>query len=834
LKFFDKTGQPVDVPDDQAQAAFQSGDFGLPKGATLPVVGSDGTVGHVDAEHANDVFDAGGRLAAPEEIHKAEAEAKYGGIGGMAAAGGESFARGLTLGLSDPLAIGAAGISGGAHGEEEMRAHLAGTKEANPITSGVGEVAGVIAPSLVTGGAAAGVEGVNAARLAGEGVAAVREASTLGRVTEGAKAALSVAGKPVSMVSEAGALAERGVKGLLGEGATSLAGKMAQTIAKKGTQGAVEGALFSVANEVDESVLGDTELTGEKLLAAAGHGALLGGTLGGVLGGAGELGSSVLGKLSPKLQGVAEEQAFRSVNARKAFTARAADIPGGSKALGRVLLDNDLIRVGDTLETIAPRLAAAKESAVDELTKVVSTVETKGVPLADTLNALEKRASEFDRKLGYESAANAVRQQRENLARVFGAVGEDGKIVQALVDHTSVPLGDLLAARRSLEGTINWQTDTVVAQGRKAAGRTLEDIVTEHGEQAAKASGSTFKDAYATAKLRFRQLSLLDEAAQDSLNRANANAAHSLTDKIFGAAGFAAGATHGPLGAVGGLAMGQASKFVRERGNAASAVLLDKLSALSGVERAAQKVDRQVDRGVAGFFKPGERAAIKLKPKYEATETDKSGGPYRSRVESVARAVANADHHADAAAAATADIQNHAPQTANAFQRAALRTTAYLQSQIPQGHRDLQTITPQFGQPRVSDAEKARFNRVMDVTHDPPRLLEHMARGVLTLDEVKAVKHTSPSLYKEMVTKVQHELSVLKKPLSYDQRKQLAVFLGQPTDATLAPAFIASMQKNFSTPTEKPQQTPGMPQAPKRMLSDSLSTSTALSGQSRQ
>jgi len=64
-----------------------------------------------------------------------------------------------------------------------------------------------------------------------------------------------------------------------------------------------------------------------------------------------------------------------------------------------------------------------------------------------------------------------------------------------------IPIKELLAQRRRLEGTINWQTDSVVASGRKAAGRTLEDAIMSAGDKSARASGDkTWLAEYKAAK----------------------------------------------------------------------------------------------------------------------------------------------------------------------------------------------------------------------------------------------------------------------------------------------------------------------------------------------
>jgi hypothetical protein len=57
-----------------------------------------------------------------------------------------------------------------------------------------------------------------------------------------------------------------------------------------------------------------------------------------------------------------------------------------------------------------------------------------------------------------------------------------------------------------------------------------------------------------------------------------------------------------------------------------------------------------------------------------------------------------------------------------------------------------------------------------------------------------------------------------KAPIGYDKRVQMGILLGIPTDKTLNPQFIASMQSTFGKPPTDGPQTPQPAGAPKRQL----------------
>ena len=279
MQMVDKSGKLVDVPDDKTQEAFASGQYGFKKGSRVPVVNQAGEVGTIDASTAQQAFADGVRPATGEEVKSAELEAKFGGAGSTVAAGAIGVGRGLTLGLSDPLALGVAGLVGGHGAREKTREYLEGQKDAHPVASVAGEVAGAIAPVLLSGGAGAAAE-------AGEGISLAR----------GAAQGIKTIGSLPRAAAGLGEAAEHVAAGIVGHGAESVLGRVAQRGVATAAQAGAEGALYGAGATISEASLGDEELTAEKLLAGAKHGAMLGAITGGVLGGGYELAKGAVDK----------------------------------------------------------------------------------------------------------------------------------------------------------------------------------------------------------------------------------------------------------------------------------------------------------------------------------------------------------------------------------------------------------------------------------------------------------------------------------------------------------------------------------------------------------
>lgn len=253
-----------------ADDAIDTGQTPPPSPDVVRVVDKYGQLGTMNPQEAQLATNNGGfRYATPDEVANQVGKETYGHHNLAAAAAGA--ARGVSFGLSDQALTGTGLVA---------PETLAGLKKYNPVSSGLGEAAGIGGSLLATAGgsgaAEAGLEGANVARTA-FGVADLANPV----------AAVSKLG---ARVSEAATPATQAAASLIANPETSsLANRIISQASASALGSAVEGSAYGLGQSISENALGDPDLNGEKVLSNIGYSGLFGGALGGILK-AGEIG----------------------------------------------------------------------------------------------------------------------------------------------------------------------------------------------------------------------------------------------------------------------------------------------------------------------------------------------------------------------------------------------------------------------------------------------------------------------------------------------------------------------------------------------------------------
>lgn len=433
--------------------------------------------------------------------------------------------------------------------------------------------------------------------------------------------------------------------GLLGRGAGAL------------TTGAIEGSAYGSAQAGEEAYLKNIPLSGEKLVASMGLGAILGGAV--------SLGAEGLGALvrrgsrgatpldSPRLpdNGLGELDAATEATPGADPDAAAAEpsrLSGAVREFADERTNKALGATQATLKRLGRDYGSAAETGTNVARAVRGAVLDDGTrvfqPLQSPVELAERTAQaveEAGAKLGaFREQADKVFEAHPEIVPDVGALadriekevvapldlhpstaerGKAGSIRQWVNDiRATAPPGvgdsapftakvsDLTKIRQALDSEI-YQVKRGVNVSQQGAPPNLQDLqrvrmMLEEQIEASTDKAAVFFDkpqatAYKELKTQYRNLKLASEIAGEGAMREVGNRWASASDYGAGIAGAAMGG--GPVGAA---LTGIAHKAVREHSSAILAVLADRL---------ASTLDGKIDRGLGGFFREAaERANV--------------------------------------------------------------------------------------------------------------------------------------------------------------------------------------------------------------------------------
>jgi hypothetical protein len=781
-------GQVVQVPEDQALAAYQSGQLGLPEGATLNIRDRAGNVRALGLDDLSGLTPDIYRVESPEETQARQLQEQHGGFGEQVLTGVESGLGAATLGGYDVLA--------GGFGGEEYKRERAAREAANPLAATAGEVVGTVAPLLASGGTSAVARGVAAVGAPIRGAALAGEAAAAGT----------------------GRLLARA--GLTGQ---SILGRGVQQAARLGVGGAVEGGIYGAGQALSEAALapdGNYDRLGERLLAGFKEGAKFGGLLGAPLG----LGLGVGGGLASAAarrvggaegvrtaaRGFSEDMAIAAIDPSKR-AARELVQTGRVNKVGRELLENDIVAAGRSTDDMVARATSVRSEAGERIGQALKQLDDSGARVSKELfeavdSEISKRAVSLSR--GQQQIGKALDREM----RTLRGAAKEGNLTYSELQKFRSDLGDQIdwskvktdpkqKAFARMYGVVEDQIEKGIASGSKAAG-----------------FGDDWLKQYKSAKNTFGAAKWAEKQLTDNLARGQANRRFGLLSTVTGAGvgpnvGTLVGLSTGSVGlgaltgAVTSFAATAATQAIRSKAPAVLAVLADRVAKADvKLHKGVRKFLRPVERSVrAETLAEGSEAQLERKAKIDKLLGTKKGenrtDAYRRKLLEITE---NARQGPQAIERKLGNIASVAPNAAVGMVATLSRGSGYLQSVAPTGLIDTESLVPHLEKPQVDPVSLAKFARAVQVVEDPLSVLDELEAGTLTRDHVQALRNVYPEIYNDIRMKFADELSQLKAPPAYDRRIQLGTLLELPTDKSLRPSSIATVQSIYQKPPEPP------------------------------
>ena len=604
---------------------------------------------------------------------------------------------------------------------------------------------------------------------AGDDVRALREvnpgASVVGEIG-GALLPTGVAG----LASRAGARVARGVEG---------AGALTQ-IGRTARGAAVEGGIMGAGQGVSELALSDDPLDIENVASVLLSSSVGGAFAGGAVGAAGK---------------VAEKGLLR---ARRALD----DV--ASKGLGRAgevtddlaKLDRKGLRAAEKTEHEAieaarvPRraeLADEIKSFRKELKDNKVWLATKGADDAE-IRAIGKRTLKADR------APDNVLDDPKALAENPRAALSQLRKQEAALDELVTKHGDNLRAKFAGDASGDRVKALDYANVALEKNRALQTKIADVSAKPASERLSQIADAVEGLSAPKPQAGLASEMLGGSVfgHVAGAFSGLPIIGPMIGARAARAvqGLMTGKLGAASAEAAARGSKAIgsfldvaRKVAPAAPVVASKVLSsvryAAAQDERRKTKIEKQRAPTMAESFKARAdevRAAVEPLP-------DGTVQTRRSTREQIA--------------ARLRPIAAVHPVMADRLESIAAARLEFLASKLPR-RPDVggMPIGPDKWQP--SDMEMRTWARYVAAVEDPHGVVERLASGSITPEDVEAIQTVYPELHADITRQIVEQLPTLRTNLPYQRRLALSMFSGVPVDPALDPKVLRILQGSFT------------------------------------
>ncbi len=741
----------------------------------------------------------------------------------MAAQAAAGIGSGLTLGLG-PAALAHMGIVD--------PGKLSALETSGPFQAG--DVAGMVAPAILSGGEAVGARGV---------------------------IARAMAGSPAGLLNAGGGLAERLAGRLLPE--VGAMGKLARPTLQMAARGATEGSLINMAHTVSDSVIHDHPLTWSAIAASGADGALLGGLLGGGLGGITALG----GQAVDAIGGAAVRTAGSHMGSDGAVTAlkRAGAGQGELEkfAAGKLgiegtaaALDDILTKGGESFASRTPAMVkvlkqAEKDFAVSEAGQL-ATLDREAASLTPSLEKVQARIqNDLNVKWQGTTAQNDVQ-------RVLGGLNKDMAALESRVakgefagqqpvskygDHPSV-YNEAMEQFNSAKAAHAAVPDLLPGPG---ASWTQWAKSREHlSDLVAKARGGINEDVYRTALNSFdTEIRQAMELAGDSIGQKGISDAYHaavmgkkfsgemhgmVTGKAVSEMGFAQGlgitgmdvgtASYGtlmghPVGAMGIIAGKKLMAHAQKRLEPVLAEAAYRASLGAKAQAATVNIGNRVSASLRKFMMGGTKTASYETAKKPNINYTKKG--YEDTV-AATRKLTDAAHGQKVQEMSEQLRTMGHPILADQAMEQYMRATQYINYALPPSSAVKQAgklgkMPTQVG---LGTKEMKALRIISAIRNPVDTMLAGLETGNLSREAVNAIKYVYLPLHQDIVMRTAQAIMEVKqagKFMPADKVTTLGVFLDAAVDSTLEKSYVAEIQKAHIA-NNKPDQANGQTASP--------------------
>lgn len=686
-----------------------------------------------------------------------------------------------------------------------------------------------------------------------EDIAGRREANS---ITHGAGQIAGLAGSLATGVGE-GALAVRGAEALVPKLGETIAARMGSTMAKA----SIENMAIQAGDETTKMILNDPEQSAQTAIADIGLAGLIGGSIGGVLSGVSPLWKATAGnkagqfiedfksRIQQHLASPDPEAALTNElsNHYQSVTKLADEVygPTGIKAqdIAKAMPEmNDKMveQVTDNVgklqdlhakmnakpEVYPPRLTAKLDNDLNNYLNVATHSESTPADLFNATQDLKQTLqgyAKFDKFVKpVDEAYDFVREAKSLSHQLRTSLEDEGVWGNAAKRQTQInkAFKDYLPHLKDFERKF-----TVEVGGERQIDPAK---VTTYMKQIDKSSGETkrqmlgnfidasnkYKDVIGKSHANLGIESPIEHSSlhhvMDSLKERTAGARiadyfieKGLSDISSKSLGGATGGTighlfgHSGLGAL--IGTHALAPFYNSVLPALIKPMVESMSSSSGIKAAVDygmsvaKGQSLLNRASKDIFKAG-RMTLPSSAIPSDKDTDKLDKLLKSVQKSPNQMLEE-----------KGDVGHYLPGHDTAINATAMNAINYLNQLRPNSVKQ----TPLDSNYKLSNPQKSQFKQQLVIAQQPLTVLPKIKDGSITLTDINTLRSIYPSLYKKLSSQIQQDMMehVSKgDSVPYKTRIGLSMFTGQPMDSTFLPQnIIATQPLPQQPPVSQPQ-----------------------------
>lgn len=171
---------------------------------------------------------------------------------------------------------------------------------------------------------------------------------------------------------------------------------------------------------------------------------------------------------------------------------------------------------------------------------------------------------------------------------------------------------------------------------------------------------------------------------------------------------------------------------------------------------------------------------------------------YTKHAERIQNLATNPSELADHLDTTTKELYNAAPNISTGLHSTITMGLQFLYNKLPKPNNELPLNAPW----KPTPSQKSKFNKYFQAVNDPLSALKQIKNGSLSNETMEALQTVHPELLKNMQQLVISHMNPKKIPqLNYSTKISLSKFLGQPLESSMLPQVLSANQNALSMPS---------------------------------